>query len=134
MLSEEEKKAIKKIEEFRNYYAREDIHRENFSSNENYQKALNETRQLKNDFGTVLNLITKLQKEVENQKEKRENQKVELAILNEKQKEMNKLINNVKSYEGQFKRQEKQIRELQKKNKEKDKQIIALNQLIDEEM
>ena len=36
---------------------------------------------------------------------------------------MNKLINDVKSYKGQFKRQEKQIRELQKENEEKDKYI-----------
>ena len=60
-------------------------------------------------INTVLNLITKLQKEIEHQKEKRKNQKTELAILNEKQKEMNKLINDVKSYKGQFKRQEKEI-------------------------
>ena len=75
------------------------------------------------EIKTVLNLITKLQKEIEHQKEKRENQKVELAILNEKQKEMNKLINDVKSYKGQFKKQEKEIKKLQKENEERDKQL-----------
>lgn len=75
---------------------------------------------------------TKLQKEVEHQKEKRENQKTELAILNEKQKEMNKLINTVKSYKGQFKRQEKEIKQLQKGNEEKDKQIDLMAEMIDE--
>ena len=59
----------------------------------------------------------------EYQKEKRENQKVELAVLNEKQKDMNKLINTVKTYKGQFKRQEEVIRQLKKENKEKDKYI-----------
>ena len=71
----------------------------------------------------LLNLITKLQKEVEHQKEKRENQKTELAILNEKQKEMNKLKNTVSSYCGMFRKQEREIRKLQKENKEKDNQI-----------
>lgn len=51
--------------------------------------------------------ITKLQKEIEHQKEKRNNQKAELTILNEKQKEMNKLTNTVSSYKGMFKRQQK---------------------------
>ena len=74
---------------------------------------------------------TKLQKEVEHQKEKRENQKTELAILNEKQKEMNKLINTVKSYKGQFKRQEKEIKKLQKENEEKDKQIELMSERIE---
>lgn len=35
-------------------------------------------------------------------------------IINELQKEMNKLINDVRTYNGQFKRQEKEIRKLQK--------------------
>lgn len=63
----------------------------------------------KNQANTILNLIAKLQKENERQIEKRNNQRVELTILNEKQKEMNKLINDVKSHNGQFKRQEKEI-------------------------
>ena len=82
------------------------------------------------EYGIISNLITKLQKEVEHQKEKRENQKEELAILNEKQKEMNKLINDVKTYKGQFKRQEKEIKKLQKENEEKNKQINLMAEYI----
>jgi hypothetical protein len=65
-MTEEEKKAIKTIEEFRDYYAREDIHKEDFNNNQSYEKALSEIRQLRNNFDTVLNLITKLQKKMKN--------------------------------------------------------------------
>ena len=64
-MTEKEKKAIKTIEEFRDYYAREDIHKENFNNNQSYEKALSEIRQLRNNFDKVLNLIIKLQKENE---------------------------------------------------------------------
>ena len=47
-------------------------------------------------------------KENEHKKEKIENQKAELAILNEKQKDFNKLQNTLNSYKGQFIRQEKE--------------------------
>lgn len=57
----------------------------------------------------VVNLIQTQQAEIEHQKEKRENQKKELSILNEKQKEFNKLRNTVNSYKGQFKRQQAEI-------------------------
>lgn len=60
----------------------------------------------------AVNLIEKQSKEIEHQKEKRENQKQELAILNAKQIEFNKLVNTVNSYKGQFKRQQKEIEEL----------------------
>ena len=70
----------------------------------------------------------------EYQKEKRENQKVELAVLNEKQKDMNKLINTVKTYKGQFKRQEEVIRQLKKENKEKDRQIDLTAKFIKNNM
>lgn len=63
---------------------------------------------------TVLNLIQTQQAEIEHQKEKRENQKKELAILNEKQKEFNKLRNTVNSYKGQFKRQQVEIEKKEK--------------------
>ena len=63
MLSEEEKEAIKILSEFRDYYAREDINRENFNNEENYKKALNGIKILKNSFDTVINLVTRLQKE-----------------------------------------------------------------------
>ena len=104
MLSEEEKKAIEIFTDLINYL-------------EKWNKNLTVVPDDKKYYETVLKLITKLQKE------KRENQKTELAILNEKQKEMNKLKNTVKSYKGQFKRQEKEIKKLQKENEEKDKTI-----------
>ena len=65
---------------------------------------------------TIKNLIEKQSKEIEHQKEKRENQKKELAILNAKQIEFNKLVNTVNSYKGQFKRQQKEIEELKKQD------------------
>ena len=64
----------------------------------------------------VLSLIKKQSKEIEHQKEKRANQRNELAILNAKQIEFNKLVNTVNSYKGQFKRQEKEIEELKEKD------------------
>lgn len=51
-------------------------------------------------------------KENEHKTEKIENQKAALAILNEKQKDFNKLQNTLSSYKGQFRRQEKEIEEL----------------------
>ena len=60
----------------------------------------------------LLNLIEKQSKEIEHQIKKRANQKKELAILNAKQVEFNKLVNTVNSYKGQFKRQQKEIEEL----------------------
>ena len=107
MLSEEEKKAIKYLEYMKN---RLDFNKIGYVYAKEY-------------IQTVLNLITKLEKEVEHQKEKRENQKTELAILNEKQKEMNKLKNTVSLYCGMFRKQEREIRKLQKENEEKDKTI-----------
>ena len=73
---------------------------------------------------TVLNMLKEKDKEIEHQIEKRNNQKVELAILNEKQKEMNKLMNTVKSYKGMFKK-------LQKESEKKDKQIDLMARAID---
>ena len=68
---------------------------------------------------TVLNMLKEKDREIEHQIEKRNNQKAELAILNEKQKEMNRLINTVSSYKGMLKKE-------QKDNKEKDKEIERL--------
>lgn len=59
---------------------------------------------------TVLSMLKEKDIEIEYQKEKRNNQKAELAILNEKQKEMNKLINIVSSYKGMFKKQQKEMK------------------------
>ena len=113
MLSEEEKKAIEKLKKIKKDTK---IANECGLSNNDFKEEIKV-------YDTVLNLITKLQKEVEHQKEKRENQKTELAILNEKQKEMNKLKNTVSSYCGMFRKQEREIRKLQKENKELNKKI-----------
>ena len=101
---------------------------------------------------TVLNLIEKKQKEIdgiyrdyqdlgkekyqlecelEHQIEKRNNQKEELAILNEKQKELNKLINTVKSYEGQFKRQQKEIENLKNRKERQLKRFSKYKENIE---
>lgn len=68
--------------------------------------------------------IEKLQKDNENKTGKIENQKNELAILNDKQKDFNKLQNTLNSYKGQFRRQEKENKEYLKAintlNKEKE--------------
>ena len=55
----------------------------------------------------ILNMLKEKDAKIKHLEEKRNNQKQELAILNEKQKEMNKLINTVSSYKGMFKRQQK---------------------------
>ena len=68
------------------------------------------------DIETILSVLKQKDKEIEHQKEKRNNQKAELAILNEKQKEMNKLINTVSSYKGM-------VKKLEKENMIKDKEI-----------
>ena len=117
MLSEEEKKAIEIFTDLINYL-------------EKWNKNLTVVPDDKKYYEILLNLITKLEKEVEHQKEKRENQKTELAILNEKQKEMNKLKNTVSSYCGMFRKQEREIRKLQKENEEKDKQIDLMSKYI----
>ena len=90
MLSDEEKKAIKIMKEV---------------------KAKN-VHTFVDELSILLNLIEKQSKEIEHQIEKRANQRNELAILNAKQIEFNKLVNTVNSYKGQFKRQEKEIEEL----------------------
>lgn len=76
---------------------------------------------------TVLNLLQTQQAEIEHQKEKRENQKKELAILNEKQKEFNKLRNTVNSYKGQFKRQQAEIDSLKDFKEIAESKITDLN-------
>ena len=108
MLSDEEKQAIKYIKNILNYeklYYHDGIET-------NFLRPVD-----KENVKIVLNLIEKQSKEIEHQKEKRENQKQELAILNAKQIEFNKLVNTVNSYKGQFKRQQKEIEELKEKNK-----------------
>lgn len=74
-------------------------------------------------------------KENEHKTEKIENQKSELAILNNKQKDFNKLQNTLKSYKGQFRRQEKEnekINSLIKKLKEDSKEQQWIQTVDDE--
>lgn len=120
MFSEDEKKAIKKIEEFRDYYAREDIHKENFNSNENYEKALSETKQLKKYFETVLNLVTKLEK---GNKKLKDNNKSLLKKLRNRIKEVKKLT--------KYALYKKEFAILNRIIKEKDKQITELNEYLE---
>ena len=80
---------------------------------------------------TVLNMLKEKDKEIEHQIEKRNNQKAELAILNEKQKEMNKLINTVKSYKGQMKKEIKRIKSLEKEAQKYFEENIKKDKIID---
>ena len=83
---------------------------------------------------TVLNMIKEKDAKIEHLEEKRNNQKAELAILNEKQKEMNKLINTVSSYKGMFKKEQKEnmikdkeIEQLKEENEKLNKMIDGIN-------
>lgn len=79
----------------------------------------------------LLNMLKEKDKEIEHQIEKRNNQKAELAILNEKQKEMNKLINTVKSYKGQMKKETKRIKSLEKEAQKYFEEIIKQDRVMD---
>lgn len=114
MLSDEEKKAI---EYWKTHI--EILHWNTQLASEHYIKVL-------------LDLIEKQSKEIEHQKEKRENQKKELAILNAKQVEFNKLVNTVNSYKGQFKRQQKEIEELKQIKSKLDEKNIPIETLLAE--
>jgi len=83
----------------------------------------------------ILSDYKRVLKENEHKTEKIENQKAELAILNEKQKDFNKLQNTLSSYKGQFRRQEKEnekINSLIKKLKEDSKEQQWLQTADDE--
>ena len=83
----------------------------------------------------ILSDYKRVLKENEHKTEKIENQKAELAILNEKQKDINKLQNTLSSYKGQFRRQEKEnekINSLIKKLKEDSKEQQWLQTADDE--
>lgn len=84
-----------------------------------------------NAIETALNMLKEKDKEIEHQIEKRNNQKAELAILNEKQKEMNKLINTVKSYKGQMKKETKRIKKLEKEAQKYFEENIKKDKIID---
>lgn len=109
MLSDEEKEAIELLED--------------------YLICGNKEGVLCRNLRIISTIIEKQSKEIEHQKEKRENQKKELAILNAKQIEFNKLKNTVNSYKGQFKRQQKEIEEL----KNADLTTVYLNGFYDGE-
>ena len=85
-----------------------------------------------NRINDLLDLVKQKDKEIEHQKEKRENQKQELAILNAKQIEFNKLKNTVNSYKGQFKRQQKEIEELKQIKCKLDEKNIPIETLLAE--
>lgn len=106
-MTDEEKKAIEDLKEVVELYN---------------DKCLITTEDDFKSIEILLNLIEKQSKEIEHQIEKRANQRNELAILNAKQIEFNKLVNTVNSYKGQFKRQEKEIEEL--KNEIMEKELI----------
>ena len=103
MLSDEEKKAVEMLDKY---------------ITEHKMFNIKQADDLEDNIRILLKLIRKQSKEIEHQKEKRENQKKELAILNTKQIEVNKLVNTVNSYKGQFKRQQKEIEELKDESKE----------------
>ena len=86
----------------------------------NFEDELCENMQMKTDevnkaIEHVLSDYKRVLKENEHKTEKIENQKSELAILNDKQKDFNKLQNTLKSYKGQFIRQEKENEKLKNK-------------------
>ena len=72
-------------------------------------------KDLKRAIENLLSDYKRVLKENEYKTEKIENQKSELAILNNKQKDFNKLQNTLNSYRGQFRRQEKEIKRLKSK-------------------
>ena len=108
---------IKDIEKYISFTSK----RENFSHDTDW----NWNKDLANKIEHVLSDYKRVLKENEHKTEKIENQKAELAILNEKQKDLNKLQNTLSSYKGHFRRQGKEnkkinslIRKLKKDSKE----------------
>ena len=131
-MSDEEKQAIEKLSGKKNETTWDDtirqIKREEI-------KDVVVTRQ--KYITAVLKLIEKQSKEIEHQKEKRENQKRELAILNAKQIELNKLVN---LYKRQIKSQQDKIKakieELEKGTKNtfiRGEKILVLQSLLEKE-
>lgn len=124
MLSDEEKEAVEYFKDDINYL-------EDALNHPNFLGHFIAIRDKEFQMLKILvNLIEKQSKEIEHQKEKRENQKKELAILNAKQIEFNKLVNTVNSYKGQFKKQEKEIEELKEKNRQGKMRIVQLENEI----
>lgn len=80
---------------------------------------------------TVLSMLKEKDAKIEHLEEKRNNQKAELAILNEKQKEMDKLINTVSSYKGMFKKEQKENMIKDKETEQLKEENEKLNKMID---
>lgn len=95
---------------------------------EKYKDLQLSTEHILQDYKRVL-------KENEHKTEKIENQKAGLAILNEKQKDLNKLQNTLSSYKGQFRRQEKENEKINSliKKLEKDSEEQQWIQTADDE-
>lgn len=118
---------IKDIEKYISFTSK----RENFSHDTDW----NWNKDLANKIEHVLSDYKRVLKENEHKTEKIENQKAELAILNEKQKDLNKLQNTLSSYKGQFRRQgkeNKKINSLIKKLKEDSKEQQWIQTVDDE--
>lgn len=84
------------------------------------------TYNLFENIETVLSMLKEKDAKIEHLEEKRNNQKQELAILNEKQKEMNKLINTVNSYKGMVKKLESENKTLKRELKIVDQECSRL--------
>ena len=91
-----------------------------------YEDRNKANRKLDQAIEHILSDYKRVLKENEHKTEKIENQKSELAILNDKQKDFNKLQNTLKSYKGQFRRQEKENEKLRKQLNEENKRCMML--------
>lgn len=120
------KKEIQSIKNIVNNYLKEKARADKLEKE--YSAMLTELDEDECDYKRVL-------KENEHKTEKIENQKAGLAILNEKQKDLNKLQNTLSSYKGQFRRQEKENEKINSliKKLEKDSEEQQWIQTADDE-
>lgn len=128
------KKVLKEANRYKNMYkAEHEIHlvrNEQLARKENAVTKCNE----------LIIENAKLKKENEHKTEKIENQKAELAILNDKQKDYNKLQNIVNSWKGQYKRLQKEYNKLKEYTKANENELTfdvdcdwdALQKALDE--
>lgn len=108
----------------------------------NYLKEKARADKLEKEYSIMLSQLDEREinykrvlKENEHKTEKIENQKSELEILNNKQKDLNKLQNTLSSYKGQFRRQEKENEKINSliKKLEKDSEGQQWIQTADDE-
>ena len=126
-MSEDEKNAVEILMSWKNY-------------NVKHKNILLQADEIISVQETILNLIDRLLKEDKRKTEKIENQKAELAILNDKQKDYNKLQNTIKSWKGQYKRLQKENNKLREYTKTNENDLIfdvdcdwdALQKALDE--